>query len=74
MKNYVDISLGRVWQLTVVKEGVQNEYIVPEEQLGALIDSVACELSVQNLRCEPYYNTTLRDVWMTSRPTPQAAA
>jgi hypothetical protein len=69
MNRYVDLSLGRIWRLTLVMNDVENEYIVPESRLAALITGIAIgEPRVVSFRCVPYQGTSQPDVWMASGP------
>jgi len=52
---YLDVPLHRLWRLTVTKPNVQHEYLVPQSHLADLIDSVASEPLIQDLRCAPYH-------------------
>lgn len=69
----IDIDCNRMWRLTVVMHDIEQEYILPEERLGGLVASVACEPRVVSLECVPYRGTLTPDVWMTSRAPAQTS-
>ncbi|GAA5181655.1 hypothetical protein GCM10023322_16840 [Rugosimonospora acidiphila] len=73
MERYLEFPIGRLWRLTVRKQDVRNEYIVPDVHLADLINSVAWDRGVQDLHCVPYDCSAHDGVWMTSRAVVEAA-
>jgi hypothetical protein len=71
-KNILELQLDRLWRLTVVKHDVENEYLVPERQVGEIMQSIVCDLSIVDVRCVPYHDTQTPNIWMRSR-APDAA-
>jgi hypothetical protein len=51
---FVELSLERLWRLTVVRSDSRTEILVPGGRLAALVANLAAE-DVLDMRCEPYY-------------------
>ena len=74
MNNYVEIPLGRIWRLVVMKRSVEQEYIIPEFRLAGLIENLTSEPDILSVSCTPYRGTSIPDIWMVSRAPSRTAA